>query len=109
MAKLSALQPVEIRKIAIDVNDIEVNVEVDVSAFTIGWQKRFQEASKASDVAAVAHEFFTIVRAWDVEDDKGKTLPLDATSIESLSMRTFIVMANEITGKLDPNDFTPRK
>ena len=109
MAKLSAIQPKDIRSLTIEIGEVEVNLDVDMSAFTIGWQKRFAEEEAKGNISGVAREFFTLVKKWDVTDDKDKVLPLDETTIEALSIKTFGGLVQAITKALDPNELAPKQ
>lgn len=110
MAKLSALQPADIRKVAIPVGDDDtLNLEVDASVLTIGWQGRVNEAIAREDGLAFAREFFTLVKEWDLEDDDGDVLPLTEDTIDQLSMATFGTLVTQVTEQLNPNAKAPQK
>lgn len=107
MPRLSAIQEADIKHLPIVYKEIELNFDVDMSAFTIGWQKRMNAAAKSGDISAVATEFFSLVKKWDITDNKDKVLPLDERAFDLLSITTFGNLSQLITEKLDPNDFMP--
>lgn len=107
MPRLSAFQERDIKPVTVVLHGAELHFDIDMNAFTIGWQKRMNAAAKAGDISAVANEFFTLVKKWDIEDDKGKVLPLTEASIDQLSIGTFGSLSRLITEALDPNDFAP--
>lgn len=109
MARLSALQPEDIRSVEIPVADETLHIKVDASVMTIGWQKRLNRAGAEEDINAFATEFFRLVKEWDLEDDDGEILPLETETVELLSVATFIRLVEAIGDKLNPNSVTPRK
>lgn len=110
MAKLSVLQPADIRKVAIPVGDDDtLNLDVDASVLTIGWQSRVNKAMADEDVNAFAAEFFSLVQEWDLEDDDGEILPLTEDTINQLSIKTFGTLVQQVTEHLSPNVTAPQK
>ena len=109
MAKLSALQPADIRKVEIPVGGDTLHMDVDASVLTIGWQHRVNKAVADEDVAAFAVEFFSLVQEWDLEDDDGEILPLTEETINQLSVKTFGMLVERVTEQLNPNAEAPRK
>lgn len=107
MPRLSAIQQSDIKPVTAVLNDVELHFDIDMSAFTIGWQKRMQDAVNRQDIGAVALEFFTLVKKWDITDEKDKVLPLNESSFDQLSISTFSDMTGLITAALDPNASAP--
>ena len=107
MPRLSAFQETDIKPVAVDLHGTELHFDIDMNAFTIGWQKRMNAAAKSGDIGAVAVEFFSLVKKWDITDDKDKVLPLDERAFDQLSISTFGSLSRLITEALDPNDFAP--
>ncbi len=109
MVKLSSIQPQRLTKAEVKFGDEVLHVDIDANAFTIGWSKRFQEASTNGDIPAVAKEFFALVQGWDLTDDDDEVFPLDEETIHRLSLPTFFSISGAIIDQIDPNDFAPKK
>lgn len=107
MPRLSDIQQPDIRPVPVVIGGVELNFDIDMSAFTIGWQRRMAQAVKESDIAGVATNFFALVKKWDVTDDDGTVLPLDESAFDQLSVATFGTLTEKIMEKLDPNAGTP--
>lgn len=108
MPKLSRIQhDTETKELAIDLGeDGTLHLTVRPGRFTIGLTRRMTRAVADSDMAAVADAFFAVVSAWDLTDDKGVVLPLDASTIDQLSLQTFSRLFSNIGEAVSPNGTT---
>lgn len=90
----------EIKNLTIEYNGLELKFEVDPNQFTLGWQDRI---SKANTSAELSDEFFKLVKGWDITDDMDEPLPLDVTSVELMTLSTFVSLSKLIATELLPN------
>ena len=107
MPRLSAIQSKEsLKDIALDFGDGDIlNLTLDGSKFTVGFMKRLQTIDD-NDVPAFADAFFSLVKKWDLTDDKDKVLPLTTETVELLRIETMLEIVTKIRESQNPNPET---
>ncbi len=106
MPKLSQIQHEEIKDVVIPFGSESLTVTIVASRATVGWQRKAKQVGDEEGAGASADHFFTVVKDWDLEDDDGNKIPLDASGIDLLGVKTINKLAVSIGEALRPNEET---
>lgn len=106
MPKLGQIQKdLETKDVTITFEDgVTLGLKVLMGKFTVGWQRKAKEIG--DDISGIADHFFSAVKDWDLEDDNGKKLPLDQSSIDMLGIGTLFSIMSLMTEQLSPKEET---
>lgn len=106
MPKLSSIQRETTKEVVIPFDDETLTMTIVPSKVTVGWQRKASELSKANDLPGIADLFFSVVKDWDLTDDAGAKIPLDASGTDQLSIEVFVGLMDKMVEAQRPNDET---
>jgi len=66
--------------------DGDLNLTILPNKFTKGFQRQLKAAAANEDETGIVDLFFTLVKDWDVLDEKGKKLPITTETTDQLGM-----------------------
>lgn len=80
-----------------------VHLTVDPAKLTVRQMRLLGDAEQRGDVGAVVDMFFAIVKAWDLEDDDGRPLPLEEESLADWPIGLFMHFLQNIVPEGEPD------
>ena len=106
-ARLGDIAKIGRKSVHIDLEEAgDLNLDVFPNRMTMELQSKATEATDKGDEAALSLIFCHIVDSWDVLDDEGKVLPLNAKSVSQIGVQTLGVIMEEVTNALRPKSGT---